>query len=337
MSIRTFASWVIGCQSRTTYSRQESFAAVSPLRRWTRPGSERWRFSAEECYDWPPATVSVERPSVQPPRLGAKKMRMRTERRGPPCSSLRAVMSTSSSPDTGIQSLPNELVERILDGLDLQELLAAMIVDRRWRGAALAHRTYWHSVSLNSTRISAISLFTARLAYGGSRPVNVSIDVPWSWPFFRGNMVPIIAAHLHRMERLVLCIDATNAPAAFRALRGQAPALRSFKLRLVDAAVTHSLPSDVFSDTAPHLTLLELENVHLTRDAYPAFSAVEHVALGFKGWSPTTAVPYVFETFPSMRILELIGSARISDPRYRERDQWARVQALVLAVNVECR
>lgn len=188
--------------------------------------------------------------------------------------------------------LSDRLLSYTFNWLDLNTLVHASHVCRRWRRHARTHSSYWQRIELvdtnyyddSKTRISAhkIARFCNQLAIGGRRPVSVSVDINYGCTDVEGDVFVHINTHMHRIASLTLHIPDITFVDEFSALCKPAPALQSLHIWLYhldcDPSNGHEIPSNLFAGSAPSLLHVILQDIDImpTQPAVPAFGAVQH-------------------------------------------------------------
>ncbi|KZV81344.1 hypothetical protein EXIGLDRAFT_731417, partial [Exidia glandulosa HHB12029] len=186
--------------------------------------------------------------------------------------------------------LPGELASLVFDDLDLDHIVHASHVSRKWRVRAQTHPTFYSDITVHSRHYTGppeavCAFFQARVSAAGTKTIaQLSIRVTGPCAAVQRVFLPAVAQCLPRIVRLVLIFKDCYASQVYDALSGPAPRLRSLVLHLLNiydgdpvAQDDMTCPEDIFSRHAPQLRELSLLGTMWPQVPVPAFSCVASI------------------------------------------------------------
>lgn len=218
-----------------------------------------------------------------------------------------------------VERLPAELLLRICDDLEFEDLISSAQVCRNWRDIAHDHPSYWRDIfaSLNFEASPMKPFLRAQVAQRLSQkpylPARLELEAglsPANADEISDIISPALWVNVNRLVTLRLALD-IECTVVDLLCRVSAPVLVVFALefqRLASPGVL--LPASIFCGFAPRLKFVALERVDLLTDqAYPAFVGVETVAYTVR--SAQHYFPaHIFYCFPAMRLLSVTAGNR---------------------------
>lgn len=238
----------------------------------------------------------------------------------------------SCHPATMYDSIPEELWSGIFDYLDLSGLLHAMLIDRRSRRLALAHRTYWRDITLDyeaeDPLLQSVSLFKTRITRSAARPIKVSISL-----HDPSDILDDVRDHLFHTELLDIQSSPLHAARIVGVLTSPAPILVTLNLSMFLACNAEPdlvfLPHTLFEGHAPALRRLSIRDIGLPNPLPPVFEHLERLNNGFFWPGFTAAVPSPFARCPNLRILILGGPVDLNDGAFWVPENWRGIDRLL--------
>lgn len=222
--------------------------------------------------------------------------------------------------------LPVELLWRVFELLNFDEILPARCVCREWRHIATAHPHFWRQISIQSPQPHSLQQAYIRVGAAGKRSFALNIElndrsrrrnmprildlaILFLHRKFLKSLLTFMTDNIQQVDKLRLVIHERYIPSIYSALVHPAPHLQSLELWVLADSykINLALPSCIFGNHAPHLQLAVLHEVVLPSTPIPAFSVVDEVVLSF---APNTTFPFLEPacfSFPALQDLTLYG------------------------------
>ncbi|KZV81665.1 hypothetical protein EXIGLDRAFT_730798, partial [Exidia glandulosa HHB12029] len=226
------------------------------------------------------------------------------------------------------RQLPAELCLKLLDSLDLADVIRVSLVSRWWRLIAFDHPTYWATVTLDTRSAShepgyacAYYLAAAQLERSSRSPIAIHVSGEFREEIpFEHALLLLIQSNMHRVKTLDIASESSSISTVFLC---DAPILEELHLKwcpdpdLMLPVVVPGVGDEVlvlpasFPAKAPRLRLLHVEDVRLS-PGFPPFSALTSL-IAFPRFCQGVCLP---EVFPCLRELVIgdFGVYRFPQP-----------------------
>ncbi|KZV81963.1 hypothetical protein EXIGLDRAFT_844140 [Exidia glandulosa HHB12029] len=228
-----------------------------------------------------------------------------------------------SSTDSPASCLPVEIWQAIFDQLSISDLVTLLRVSRYISGAASAHDTYCRAFIIRADQrpLPSLDQLRTRLASPKEPKPLLCVDISFGHAYdmapYTDSVLALVAEHMHRVECLKLDLPPSGGVQQIRTmLDGKpAPLLRSLTI-IYRACHAYCFPCwttpgkispSLFQDQAPKLRDLQLHNVVLRKEVYPAFIHARELRLFFDKDQPADTPIFQASHWPKLQTLHVRG------------------------------
>ncbi|KZV86679.1 hypothetical protein EXIGLDRAFT_840560, partial [Exidia glandulosa HHB12029] len=207
---------------------------------------------------------------------------------------------------------PPEILQRFVAGWEPDDLQMVVAVCTRWRQILLDAPEYWSSATLACVTSGSVNLLLLKLERARGRPCSLVIRMLEHSGPETSRVLLAVTQYLPTLKKLGLTISSDIALVALEALTCPARMLTALDLTIIlseHPSLRPTVPVDIFSGDARHLTTLALDNVDLPCTACPALLRVHtlNLAHDHPDDEPPHPTPDIVMHFPDLRRFMVTG------------------------------